>query len=168
MPGRAVSGRTILVLENFHSYEGFRQWNQGAELYVAIAYGGGNACRQGVGSLDDLMVRTGAVRTLYVGGLDPAGPDILLKVNENLREDGQALVEPHCGLYRWLPANGHRCPLNKPPRNDLVASLGEMFPASIAKGLSDLWAAGQRIPQESFGLEQLRSMDGAQAAPDAT
>ena len=167
MPRRAAAGRPILVLENYHSYESFRRWNRDEALYVAVAYGGGNAFRQGAGNLDDLMTRTGATRTLYVGDLDPAGVDILLGVNERRREDEQVLVEPHCGLYRWLLSNGHRRPLDKPPRNDLEAQLGNMFPDNIARGLSDLWAKGQRIPQESFGLEQLREMGGTIAAPDA-
>ena len=29
---------------------------------------------------------------------------------------------------------------------------------------TDLWAAGKRIPQAGFGLEQLRGMDGTIAA----
>ena len=166
-PGGAAAERPILVLENYHSYESFRRWNRDKALYAAVAYGGGNAFRQGAGNLDDLMARTGAARTLYVGDLDPAGAEILLGVNERRRGDGQALVEPHCGLYRWLLANGRRRPLDKPPRNCLAARLGDMFPDDITRGLSDLWATGQRIPQESFGLAQLCGMDGTIAAPDA-
>ena len=166
-PGGAAAGRPILVLENYHSYESFRRWNRDEALYVAVAYGGGNAFRQGAGNLDDLMARTGAAHILYVGDLDPAGADILRGVNERRRKDGQALVKPHCGLYLWLLANGHRRPLDKPPRNGLEARLGDMFPDNIARGLTDLWATGQRIPQESFGLEQLHGMDGTIAAPSA-
>ena len=167
-PGEAAAAHTILVLENYHSYDSFRLWNREAALYAAVAYGGGNAFRQGAGNLDDLMVRTGAARTVYAGDLDPAGAAILIGVNERRREEGRPAVQPHRGLYGWLLANGHRRPLDKPPRDSLVERMGDTFPDSIANGLADLWAAGQRIPQESFGLEQLRKTGEAVAGPDAS
>lgn len=167
-PGRAAAGRPILVLENYHSYESFRRWNREVAQYAAVAYGGGNAFRQGASNLDDLMDRTEATCSVYVGDLDPAGADILVGVNMRRREEGQSLVQPHRGLYGWLLVNGHRRPLDRRPRDGLAARLGDVFPANIARGLAKLWAAGQRIPQESFGLEQLREMGGTLATPDAS
>ena len=166
-PGSPSPGRLILVLENFHSYDSFRRWNRETALYAAVAFGGGNAFRQGAGNLDDLIVLTVADGVLYVGDLDPAGIDILLGVNERRRAEGRTLVQPHCGLYGWLLAHGCRRPLGKAPRDGLAARLGEAFPADIASALGELWAEGLRIPQESFGLEQLRGTEAAIASPDA-
>ena len=166
-PDSPSAGRPILVLENYHSYDSFRRWNREAALYAAVAYGGGNAFRQGAGKLDELIVRTAADGAFYVGDLDPPGIDILLGVNHRRRAEGRILMQPHRGLYGWLLAHGCRRPLNKAPRDGLAARLGEVFPTGIADALGELWADGLRIPQESFGLEQLRGEEAAIAGPDA-
>ena len=166
-PGSTSAGRPILVLENYHSYDSFRRWNRDAALYAAVAYGGGNAFRQGAGNLDELIVRTSAAGAFYVGDLDPAGVDILLGVNERRRAEGQMSVRPHLGLYGWLLAHGCRRPLERAPRAGSVSRLGEVFPVGIAGALGKLWAEGLRIPQESFGLEQLRGREAAIARPGA-
>ena len=80
-PPKSEPGRPILVLENYHSWDSFRRWNREAALYAAIAYGGGNAFRQGAGNLDDLVASTLAKGALYLGDLDPAGARILVGVN---------------------------------------------------------------------------------------
>ena len=167
IPGSPSAGRPILVLENYHSYDSFRRWNQEAALYAAVAYGGGNAFTQGAGNLDDLIVLAAAHGAFYVGDLDPAGIDIVLGVNERRRAKGRTSVQPHCGLYGWLLAHGCRRPLDKAPRDGVAARLGEVFPAGMAGALGELWAEGLRIPQESFGLEQLRGREAAIAGPDA-
>ena len=166
-PGNPAPGQPILVLENYHSYDSFRRWNREAALYAAVAYGGGNAFRQGAGNLDELIVRTAADGAFYVGDLDPPGIDILLGVNHRRRAEGRTLLQPHRGLYGWLLAHGCRCPLDKAPRDGVATRLGEVLPADIADALAKLWAAGLRIPQESFGLEQLRGSEVLIAEPDA-
>ena len=165
-PGSPSAGQPILVLENYHSYDSFRRWNQEAGLYAAVAYGGGNAFRQGAGNLDELIVRTAAAGAFYVGDLDPPGINILLGVNQRRRAEGRILVQPHRGLYRWLVAHGCRRTLDKAPRDSLVARLGEVFPADIAGELGELWAEELSIPQESYGLEQLSGEEVTMAGPD--
>ena len=166
-PDGHSAGRPILVLENYHSYDSFRRWNGEAGLYAAVAFGGGNAFRQGAGNLDDLIIRTAADGAVYVGDLDPPGLEILLGVNDRRRAEGRIVVRPHLGLYRWLLAHGCRRPLGKVPRDGLLARLGEEFSTGIAGALGELWADGQRIPQESFGLEQLHGPEAAIARPNA-
>ena len=166
-PDSPSAGRPVLVLENYHSYDSFQRWNREAALYAAVAYGGGNAFRQGAGNLDELIGRTAADGAFYVGDLDPTGVDILLGVNERRRADRRTTVQPHCGLYRWLLAHGCRRPLAKPPRDGLAARVGKVFPAGIADSLGELWAEGLCIPQEGFGLEQLRAGEAAIASPNA-
>ena len=164
-PERCASGQPILVLENYHSFDSFRRWNQEAALYAAVAYGGGNAFRQGAGNLDELIARTGAGGAIYLGDLDPAGVQILIGVNARRQVEGRAPLRPHRGLYKWLIAHGHRSPLQAMPRDDLTHRLGEVFPADIVNALADLWSGRERVPQESFGLEQLNGSDSVAAHP---
>ena len=165
-PERCVPGQPILVLENYHSFDSFRRWNQEAALYAAVAYGGGNAFRQGAGNLDELIARTGAGGAIYLGDLDPAGVRILIGVNARRQVEGQAPLRPHRGLYRWLLANGHRRPLEATPGDDPAHRLGEIFPADVVNAFVDLWSGRERVPQESFGLEQLGGTEAEIAAPD--
>ena len=102
------------MLENYHSYDSFRRWNREAALYAAVAYGGGNAFRQGVGNLDDVITRTAADGALYVGDLDPPGIDILLGVNHRRRAEGLILSQPSrferlFVLSAFLRENGLNC-----------------------------------------------------------
>ena len=166
-PDSPSAGGPVLVLENYHSYDSFQRWNRDAALYAAVAYGGGNAFRQGAGNLDELIARTAADGAFYLGDLDPPGVDILLGVNERRLADRRTTVKPHCGMYRWLLAHGCRRPLDKAPRDGLTARVAMVFPASIADSLGELWAEGLCIPQEGFGLEQLRGAEAAIASPDA-
>lgn len=165
-PERCMPGRPILVLENYHSFDSFRRWNQEAALYAAVAYGGGNAFRQGAGNLDELIVRTGADGAIYLGDLDPAGVRILVGVNAHRGAEARAPLRPHRRLYRWLLAHGCRRPLETVPSDDLVRRLGEVFPPDVVSALVELWSGRERIPQESFGLEQLGGKDAVVAAPD--
>lgn len=171
IPQKRVSGNPILVLENYHSYDSFRRWNQEAAHYAAIAYGGGNAFRstqQGVDNLDDLIECTAANGAFYIGDLDPVGAEILIGVNERRRADGRTILQPHCGLYRWLLKNGHRRPLdnNHKIKEDLAHRVGVEFPADITESLIALWYGKQRIPQESFGLAELSGKDTGTAGPN--
>ena len=165
-PPKRVPGRPILVLENYHSWDSFRRWNRDAALYAAIAYGGGNAFRQGAGNLDDLVAAAQAEGALYLGDLDPAGVRILIGVNRRRQSEGRAALRPHRGLYRWLLAHGRRRPLERAPESAEIDGLNDVFPGDLARGLAALWSEGRRIPQESFGIEQLSGVEADIAAPD--
>ncbi len=165
VPPKQAPGRPILILENYHSYDSFRRWNRKAMLYAAIAYGGGNAFRQSAGNLDDLIDQVQAEGLMYIGDLDPAGTRILIGVNRQ-RQRRMAL-RPHRGLYGWLLVHGHRRPLERLPEKMEIDELGDVFPSDLARGLADMWSQGQRIPQESFGFEQLSAAEADLARPDA-
>ena len=166
-PPKPVPGRPILVLENYHSYDSFRRWNREAALYAAIAYGGGNAFRQGAGNLDDLVESTQATSAMYLGDLDPAGARILIGINRRWQSEGRAALRPYRGLYWWLLTHGCRRPLERTPDKAEINGLDYMFPAGLAGALAELWSAGQRIPQESFGIEQLSGVESEVVAPGA-
>ena len=166
-PGKPAPGKAILVLENYHSFDSFRRWNRKTALYAAVAYGGGNAFRQGAGNLDDVMERIDADDAVYVGDLDPAGVQILIGVNTRRQEEGRAALRPHRGLYRWLLDHGCRRPLEAGPGKELIQRLGETFPTDLVNALVELWSGRERVPQESFGLQQLGGRDTAVASPGA-
>ncbi len=166
-PEKPAPGKAILVLENYHSFDSFRRWNRKAALYAAVAYGGGNAFRQGADNLDDVMERIDADGAVYVGDLDPAGVQILIGVNARRQDEGRAALRPHRGLYRWLLDHGCRRPLDAAPGAELVRRLGETFPTDLVSALVELWSGRERVPQESFGLQQLGGGDAAAASPEA-
>ena len=114
---------------------------------------------QGVGD------RAQAAGAMYLGDLDPAGVRILMGVKARRKAEERPTLQPHRGLYGWLLENGCRRPLEKAPADELVRSLRDAFPADLANALVELWSEGQRIPQESFGLEQLRGKEAAIATP---
>lgn len=166
-PVRGAGGRPIFVLENYHSYDSFRRWNREMGQYAAVAYGGGNAFQQGAGNLEDLIAHTAAAGAVYLGDLDPSGIRILIGVNARRKAEGRTPLRPHRGLYRWLLAHGLRRPLGTAPGDGLMSDIRETFPADVASGLADLWSQDRRVPQESFGLEQLGGRDASVAGPDA-
>ena len=164
---RWTRARPILVLENLHSYESFRRWNRKARQYAAVAYGGGNAFRQGAGNLDEIITRTNASGTVYLGDLDPSGTEILIGVNDDRKSTGRSTLVPHRGLYRWLLANGHRRPLDSSATHVVLTKLSTVFPHELVNGLLHLWKTEQRIPQESFGFEQLSGLNESIARADS-
>ena len=97
-PTRAL-GRPILVMENYHSYDSFCRWNREAGVYAAVAYGGGNAFRQGAGNLDDLIDRARGTGAKYLSDLDPSGVRILIGGNRRRHADGQPTLQPHRRQY---------------------------------------------------------------------
>ena len=92
-------------------------------------------------------------QTLTLAMLDVA-PEFAQEAEE------RPTLQPHYRLYGWLLANGRRCPLKKAPADELVRSLRDAFPADLANALVALWSEGQRFPQESLGLAQLRGERG--------
>ena len=56
-----------------------------------------------------------------------------------------------------------RRPLDAVPGAELVQRLGETFPTDVVSALVELWSGRERVPQESFGLQQLGGRDTAQA-----
>ena len=166
-PEKPAPGKAILVLENYHSFDSFRRWNRKTALYAAVAYGGGNAFRQGADNLDDVMERIDADDAVYLGDLDPAGAQILIGVNTRRQEEGRAALRAHRGLYRWLLKHGFRRPLDVAPGAELVQKLGDTFPTDVVSALVELWSGRERVPQESFGLQQLGGREAAVASPEA-
>ena len=165
IPDRPAPGMPVLVLENLHPWESFRLWNARQGTYAAIACGYGNAVRKTHRQLEQVTELTGASGLLYLGDLDPTGLEIPTAVNRERRARGLAPLDPHCGLYRWLLRHGRRRRSDTGAKHRAPPDLADWLPGDIAAGLAELWAAGEMIPQESFGTEQLAGSDAGWALP---
>jgi hypothetical protein len=147
-----ASGSPLLILENLHSYESFRQWNLGEGAFSAVVYGAGNAFPATVRGLTDIARSCAASVALYLGDLDPKGLAIIAAA----RHRTEVVIQPHWNLYRWLIASGTRTPMSDAHRADGAEGELQSWPIGLAASLRELWAEGQRIPQESLGTRQLR------------
>ena len=146
-----------LIVENQDSYYSFRQWNKKTSQYRAIVYGSGNAFSSSYRNLLELQRDHGVTLFEYLGDVDVAGFQIPERVASSLAP-GQLL--PALQWYRWLLQHGTRRPLkviSGEPR-----ALGPWLEDVALRGdVEALWASGYWIPQESLGLDSLRSMVSA-------
>ena len=144
-PPKQMPGRPILVLENYHSWDSFRRWNREAALYAAIAYGGGNAFRQGRGQpRRPGRRRAGGGVPCTLGDLDPAGARILIggQPAAAVRGAGGAAA-PSRPLRVAARARAAGVPWSARPENAEIDGLGDVFPADLARALAELWSEGQ-------------------------
>jgi Uncharacterized protein conserved in bacteria C-term(DUF2220) len=161
LPYRAsgASGLPVLVVENHNTYWSFGEWNQSVRRYSAIVYGEGQNFRLTGRALHQVMTEVGADRAEYFGDLDPKGVSIPFDFNKNV-EPGYPTVHAALGLYRWLLANGIR--RTKPECKGYNADIvRDWLNDELASELEALWAAGEWLPQEALGFEQLSSIGNA-------
>lgn len=153
--GRNPQNKSLLVVENADTFHSFVKWNQEHDVLAAIAYGaGGNdrALAYHEGYLDLILQRTGAVRILYFGDIDPAGLEIPTGANRRRRLLYLPPIEPATELYRWLLDNGR--PASGDDKRtlspDAAAWIGELAPR-----IAPLLAEQMRIAQEWLGSTAL-------------
>jgi hypothetical protein len=149
-------GRPILIVENNDTWASFSEWNRGAARYAAVAYsGGGHGKSLGYDEMfiDELLDRFEATELFYFGDIDPAGLRIASRaaVRRALRQ--VCPLQPAAALYGWLLAHGARTALKQTER----ASPADLawLPQELRGAVDALFAARQRIPQESLGARVL-------------
>ncbi len=155
-PGPDTRASEVLVLENLHTYDSFRRWNAREGAYLGVVYGCGKAF---AGMLDDLAritVDLGALEIHYFGDLDGEGlqiPAFAARVLGDL---------PLVAAERWydlLLARGAGLVLP-----DVAPCIPEFalqwLPERLRAPISQLLAAGRRLPQELVGWDQLRNTSG--------
>ncbi len=148
-------GRPVLVVENHNTYWSFAEWNEAAQRYTAVVYGGGENFRLTGRALHQAIEETGAASAEYFGDLDPKGVSIPLEFNRSV-EPGYPIVSAALALYRWLLTNGRR--RRKPECAGFAPGLAtEWLGADLAREVESIWSAGMWLPQEAFGTEQLRA-----------
>jgi len=153
-----AAGQPVLIVENHNSFWSFGEWNQQTRRYAAVVYGSGKAFQGSGNALEQVLLEVGGVGAQYLGDLDPAGVRIPLEFNRT-HTGGCTTVTPAIELYRWLLENGQRRPLEE--RKEGLGHLADDWLGSeLGADLAVLWDAGQWIPQESLGFEQLTQVPG--------
>lgn len=159
---QGAHGRSILVVENAHTFYSFSRWNEHAGHYAAIAYSAGNALSgaSATGSqaaesyIDIIRSRLGAGDIEYFGDLDPSGVRIPAAVDRARRDLGLPGLLPAESLYRWLLDHGRPTPMlrstEKGPVDGLLW-LGE----ALAERVKALFQGGERIAQEALSYRHL-------------
>lgn len=143
----------LLVLENLHTYDSFRRWNAREGAYLGVVYGGGKAF---AGMLDDLARITfelGALEIHYFGDLDGEGLQIPAAAARVL---GDLPLVAAARWYELLLARGTGLAL--PDIEPCTPEWAlQWLPEHLRSPVSQLLAAGRRLPQELIGWEQLRT-----------
>lgn len=149
-------GAPLLIVENHHSYESFRNWNSYAAVYSAIVWGAGNSLPASISALPSLARASRSTTVLYLGDLDPEGLLILQRTQAVLPSS----ITPHFNLYRWLLRHGARAPLGASLRSHAEIQFAG-WPQALVDELRALWAGGERIAQEGFGTRELAALNSA-------
>ncbi|QQO35341.1 hypothetical protein JJC00_06560 [Bradyrhizobium diazoefficiens] len=152
----SAHGRPILIVENNDTWASFSEWNHVAGRYSAVAYaGGGHGKSLGYDEtfIDELLDRFEAAQLFYFGDIDPAGLRIASRAAERRAGRGGLALQPMAPLYTWLLLHGTRTPLRSGER----ASQRDLawLPEDLRDPVEALFAAGQRLPQESLGTRIL-------------
>jgi hypothetical protein len=149
-------GRPILIVENNDTWASFSAWNRNAGCYAAVAYAGGGhgkSLAYDETFIDELLDRFQAGALFYFGDIDPAGLRIASRAAERRARRGGLALQPATAHYAWLLTYGIRTALKRGERalpNDLA-----WLPETLCGEVEALFAAGQRIPQESLGTRVL-------------
>ncbi|MBY4833601.1 Wadjet anti-phage system protein JetD domain-containing protein [Burkholderia dolosa] len=166
LPYRAANapGRSVLVVENHHTYWSLAEWNMHIRRYAAVVYGAGKAFCSSGPALQEAIRECRADGALYFGDLDPAGISIPLRFNDA----NGVTVLPAVDLYRFAVSHGkRRAPVARASNDENDA---RRWLPELCEQICSLWDSGYWIPQESLGTEQLFSnwdVDPALAAPRA-
>lgn len=154
----AATGRPVLVIENNDTWASFCAWNRQAARFSAVAYaGGGHAKGMSYDELflDTLLERGATRELLYFGDIDPAGIRIAAGAAQRRASWGGSALVPAVPLYDWLVRHGKRVSLKA--SEQVTAEELTWLPAGIRDSVTQLFAARQRIPQESLGTRVLRA-----------
>jgi hypothetical protein len=104
-----------------------------------------------------LYSRFEAKALFYFGDLDPAGIRIASRAAERRAKREDVSLHPASALYNWLLTSGMRTPL--PNSDQVLPSDVAWLPGALREAVFALFAAGQRIPQESLGTRALAGGD---------
>lgn len=158
LPYEAIDakGLPLLLLENHHTYWSFSSWNSQARKYAAVVYGAGWAISRCGPALATVMQQTGGTGIEYFGDIDPTGIRIALKLATQIKKAELPALRPAEELYARAFQDGVRRPLGRTPSRLQLEEAKTWFPTSLHSGIEQLYAVGQRIPQESVGLDVLR------------
>jgi hypothetical protein len=144
--------QVILILENYHSYWSFCEWNHRTLEYRAIIYGAGNAILRSNYSLSRILSQTNASVVEYLGDLDEAGLRIAIELFNSHYSEFRYFF-PASRFYKWLLEKGNK--RETAARAKAPSGLHSFFGEETTSLILDLIDEGKWIPQESLGLEAL-------------
>lgn len=147
-------GDVLLVVENGATFRTLRRLLNHDTPVGVLAYGGGLAFIQAVGSALDLVQRVG--RIVYYGDLDPTGLHIPIEAGERAAELGLPAIEPASDLYRLLIEHGHDAAGPESCSAGRAEQLaGWLADEELASHAAALLARRRRLAQEWTGYELL-------------
>lgn len=149
-------GLPLLLLENHHTYWSFSSWNSEVRKYSAVVYGAGWVISRCGPALAVVLRQTGGADIEYFGDIDPTGIRIALKLATQIKSAQLPPLRPAEDLYARALQDGFRRPLGRIPTRLQLEEAKTWLPASLHADIERLYAEGQRLPQESIGLEVLR------------
>lgn len=150
-----VPGSPLLLLENHHTYWSFSSWNSRARKYSAVVYGAGWVISRCGPALATVMHQTGGTGIEYFGDIDPTGIRIALKLAGQIAKTQLPSLRAAEELYARALQDGTRRPLGRTPSRSQLEEAKTWLPASLHTDIENLYAACQRIPQESVGMDVL-------------
>lgn len=144
-----IEGKSVLLVENHHTFWSLGEWNESAQIYSAIVYGNGKTIEASGLALMEVMRERRSPCAEYFGDLDPEGIDIPLRFNQR---NTQQLV-PCTNLYEKLfsIARHQEGVVATEPQK---ANLAKWLP-SMSNKIIELWDNNIWLAQEGLGLEQL-------------
>lgn len=145
--------KDALILENLHTYDSFRRYNQGSGAYRVIAYGHGSEFHATVADVPRLREDLGVDGVEYFGDLDERGLAIAVAANAWLTARGMRL-QPATRWYSELLDRAEEARLRALPVK-LDDSAVSWLPAELGARAKALLANGHRAPQELVGWERL-------------
>ena len=155
-PSIPCPNKPFLIIENHHTYESFRRWNEKAHQYTGIGYGGGEA----FSSLEtadylDMMINLKEVNEIqYFGDIDPKGIRIPARVSDARVARKMTPIRPATKLYHWLLDHGiQRCYSKKSAISYPKGWLTEHCETKV----DALFSQQKWLPQEALGYEELMS-----------
>jgi hypothetical protein len=152
-----VPGLPVLLLENHHTYWSFSSWNATSRRYSAVVYGAGWVISRCGDAVATVLRQTGGTAVEYFGDVDPTGIRIALKLSQQLVAAGLPPLRPAADLYRRAFETGIRAPLNRAPSKAQLDEAKGWLPLEQHAHLEALYGSAKRIPQESVGLDALRT-----------
>lgn len=150
--------RTVLILENLHTYESFRRWNARVACYAAIAYGHGHEFKATVRDVPRVCEAVAAERVEYFGDIDARGLEIAAYAGTVLgQERTDFRLAPAERWYEALMVFADRARPATPAGAESIRAVA-WLPASIQSAVRDLLLRGARIPQEWIGTRVLSTL----------
>ncbi len=155
-PGPATNSRTVLILENLHSYDSFRRFNRQKGQYRAIAYGHGSELHATIRDVPRLLADLDAQRVEYFGDLDAKGLEIAYAAHTWLCSCDLTL-SPATHWYQRLIDKALQRKLEGAPQVPSAHAM-RWLPPTLRDRVTELLTAGYRAPQELVGWETLEQL----------